>query len=89
MCGSGDEGAVFTLGAQSWKIERITNNDVFVAPAQGRADDMPFWRSEKIDRDFHFSEQIGCFLEEANERLEDDRFLDDPPDRIRHGAGGG
>ena len=71
-----DEGAVFTLGAQSWKIERITNNDVFVSPAQGRADDMPFWRSEKINRDFHFSEQIGDFLERANESLEDDRFLD-------------
>ena len=62
-------GSVFTLGAQSWKIERITNNDVLVSPSAGRSDDMPFWRSEKVNRDFHFSERIGRFLESAEERL--------------------
>jgi len=64
-------GQTFTLGTQKWRIERITHNDVFVAPANANAAAPPFWRSEEINRNFHFSERIGQFLEKVNDRLED------------------
>ena len=34
---------VFTLGAQSWRIERITYNDVFVTPGDGTGPMPPFF----------------------------------------------
>ena len=72
-------GQVFTLGAQSWKIRRITHNDVFVVPAPPNAASIPFWISEDNFRDFHFSDAIGRFLEEAEAELEDPDF----PARLR------
>ena len=68
-------GDVFTLGAQSWKIERITYNDVFVVPAESGAMAPPFWRSETYNRDFHFSRRIADFLDWANERVEGKGFV--------------
>ncbi len=59
-------GQVFSLGTQSWKIERITHNDVQVVPAPGRSGNAPFWKAEESCRDFHFSEAIL-------------RYLGDPP----------
>ncbi|MEZ5278312.1 MAG: DEAD/DEAH box helicase [Opitutaceae bacterium] len=67
-------GQVFTLGAQSWKIRRITNNDVYVLPAPPNAASIPFWISEDNFRDFHFSDAIGRFLEEAETELESPAF---------------
>jgi ATP-dependent helicase Lhr and Lhr-like helicase len=63
-------GETFSLGAQNWRIERITHNDVLVMPGKPGAMSTPFWRSEENFRDFHFSELIGKFLELANQRLE-------------------
>ena len=62
-------GQTFSLGAQTWRIDRITHNDVLVksAPPQGTAP--PFWRAENIDRSFHYSRRIGEFLEAANDAL--------------------
>jgi ATP-dependent Lhr-like helicase len=59
------KGQVFTLGTQNWRIERITHNNVFVRSANPRVPAPPFWRAEELDRDFHLSEMIGCFLEKA------------------------
>ncbi|MDQ8202728.1 DEAD/DEAH box helicase [Pelagicoccus sp. SDUM812003] len=67
-------GDVFTLGVQSWKIERITYNDVFVVPAEAGEMAPPFWRAERYNRDFHFAERIGSFLEWANDRLDEKAF---------------
>ena len=39
-----------------------------------RAVAAPFWKAEENGRDFHFSERIGKFLEEADARLEDPAF---------------
>ncbi|MFH1488247.1 MAG: DEAD/DEAH box helicase [Pseudomonadota bacterium] len=69
-------GQVFTLGTQNWRIERITHNDVFVAPAPPKSMTIPFWKGEENHRDFHFSLQIARFLEEANDRLGDPDFRD-------------
>jgi ATP-dependent helicase Lhr and Lhr-like helicase len=62
-------GQIFTLGTQNWKIERITHNDVFVSPAKPGTMAAPFWRAEDQNRNFHFSEKMGFFLEEAEENL--------------------
>ena len=69
-------GQTFTLGTQNWKIERITHGDVFVTPGDPRSLAPPFWRAEDSGRDFHFSEKIGLFLEEADRNLDDPGFPD-------------
>ncbi len=69
-------GQIFALGAQNWRIERITHNDVFVMPGNPSIMAAPFWKGEENHRDFHFSELIGNFLEEANDRLENAGFID-------------
>lgn len=68
------EGDVFTLGVQSWQIEKITHNDVIVHPASARDMAPPFWKAERYDRDFHFSNRMGEFLEWANEQKDEDAF---------------
>ena len=70
-------GQSLTFGTQSWRIERITHNDVFVTPAGLRGRQVPFWKGEEQNRDAHFAEQIALFLEEANARLEDPEFPGD------------
>jgi ATP-dependent Lhr-like helicase len=67
-------GDTFSLGAQNWQIQRITHNDVFVLPGNPKSASAPFWKAEENGRDFHFSEQIGQFLEEAEGRLESPDF---------------
>ena len=67
-------GDTFSLGAQNWQIQQITHNDVFVLPGNPKKAAAPFWKAEENGRDFHFSERIGQFLEEAEGRLEDPDF---------------
>jgi ATP-dependent helicase Lhr and Lhr-like helicase len=62
-------GQNFALGAQSWKIQKITHNDVFVVPAPKDGNNFPFWIAEDNSRDFHFSEAIADFLEVAENNL--------------------
>ena len=69
-------GQTFTLGTQNWRIERITHNDVLVSPAPPKALDAPFWKGESINRDWHFSERIGFFLEDADQRIKAPDFAD-------------
>jgi len=67
-------GDSFTLGVQSWRIERMTHNDVFVTPSARRSAMAPFWRAEERHRPFELSERIGLFLEQAEPRLDDPDF---------------
>ncbi|MBN1423397.1 DEAD/DEAH box helicase [Candidatus Fermentibacteria bacterium] len=67
-------GESFTLGSQTWRIQRITHNDVVVTPVPSRAASTPFWRGEGYRRDAHFSELIGRFLETAADRAHDPDF---------------
>ena len=71
------EGSVFTLGTQSWRVERVSHSDVFVLPNKSDRKETPFWRAEDYGRDFHLSERVGLFLETANDRLEDPDFAGD------------
>jgi ATP-dependent Lhr-like helicase len=56
-------GQVLTIGAQNWRIKKITHNDVLVEPANGANMDIPFWIGEGRNRDFHFSSKISDFLQ--------------------------
>ncbi|WP_052515494.1 DEAD/DEAH box helicase [Dethiosulfatarculus sandiegensis] len=68
------KGQVFTLGAQNWRVEKITPNDVFVSPAKPDAMAPPFWQAEGFNRDFHFSKALGRFMEQADQNLDQPWF---------------
>lgn len=63
-------GDTFLLGTQSWRIRRITSNEVYVAPARGGAVLAPFWRADARDRGAVFSDRIGRLLERADRELD-------------------
>lgn len=67
-------GQVFAFGAQNWRIERITDADVFVSPAPAGTVPAPFWLGDPHGRDRHFSALLADFLEEADARLADPDF---------------
>ena len=67
------EGSRFSLGAQTWRVERISPSDVFVSPSPHAAA-APFWKADAQDRGFHLAQEIGRFLEMAGARLEDSSF---------------
>ncbi|EHJ46480.1 DEAD/H associated domain protein [Solidesulfovibrio carbinoliphilus subsp. oakridgensis] len=67
-------GQVFAFGAQNWRIERITDADVFVSPAPAGSVPAPFWLGDARSRDRHFSDLLAHFLEEADVRLDDPAF---------------
>jgi ATP-dependent Lhr-like helicase len=70
-------GDTFTLGVQTWRVRRITHNDVFVAPADARSAMAPFWRAEERDRSSFLSDRVAGFLERALDRLDDETLVDD------------
>jgi ATP-dependent Lhr-like helicase len=63
-------GDTFSLGAQSWRVNKITHNDVLVSPAYKSAAMAPFWRAESRNRGSFLSDRIGRFLERAEAFLE-------------------
>ena len=63
-------GEVFTLGTQSWKIEKIDHQNVFVTPSKNTGAMAPFWKAEAFNRDFHFSEKIALFLKKIENKLD-------------------
>jgi ATP-dependent helicase Lhr and Lhr-like helicase len=63
-------GDTFTLGAQVWRIQQVTANDVEVLPAAVKPGIIPFWKAGDLNRDFHFSEKILLFLERFQSRHE-------------------
>ena len=64
-------GNSFTLGTQSWTIQKITHNDVFVTPAKKGVAAPPFWRADEGYRDAYFANAIASFLSEAEVLLYD------------------
>lgn len=64
----GDE---FSIGAQTWRIERITHNDVEVTRGHSRSAMAPFWRAEQEDRSWEVARAEGQFLEDIEARLGD------------------
>lgn len=76
-------GDTFSLGVQSWRIQRITHNDVFVVPVDTRAAMAPFWRAEERDRSSFLSDRIGRFLEMALPAVDDPDFARELEERYR------
>ncbi len=70
-------GDAFPFGNRAWRITGITNNDVFVVPADKSNSVVPFWRAEDLGRPFAFAERIGHFLREADSELAAGRSLAD------------
>ena len=70
-------GDTFTLGTQTWRVHRITHNDVEVVPVgpDQPPSIIPFWRAEARNRSFHLASRIGLFLERADGRLEQPALL--------------
>jgi len=64
-------GDTFVLGAQAWRIVRITAQEVLVAPARGGASLAPFWRADARDRGAFFSERVAVLLERLVGRLDE------------------
>ncbi len=64
-------GETFALGAQVWRIQAITHNDVEVVPVAAAHNIIPFWKGEGRNRDWHLAELIGRFLEDCNKALAD------------------
>ena len=59
-------GQVFTLGASSWRIERVTRDRVVVVPAPGEAGKLPFWRGEGPGRPLELGRALGAFVREMS-----------------------
>ena len=70
-------GDVFTMGAQNWRIDRITHDDVLVSPGRSGRLAPPFWKAELSGRDHHLSTRLAEFLEEAEERFNEPGFWEE------------
>jgi ATP-dependent Lhr-like helicase len=68
-------GDTFSLGIQSWRIQKFTHNDVFVSPVEGRSAMAPFWRADEFDRSTQLAESIAEFLEWSETFVNKDEFL--------------
>ncbi|HEX5139001.1 MAG TPA: DEAD/DEAH box helicase [Planctomycetota bacterium] len=58
-------GQEIAIGAQQWRIDRITRNEVVVTPGRGGDAVPPFWKAESQAREFELCERIGLALEEG------------------------
>jgi ATP-dependent Lhr-like helicase len=68
-------GDTFTLGVQTWKIRRVSHNDVTVVPADARSAMAPFWRADARDRSTFLSEKVATFLAAAEPILDSEELL--------------
>ncbi|MGD9201582.1 MAG: DEAD/DEAH box helicase, partial [Chitinispirillia bacterium] len=67
-------GDTFVLGAQNWKIERITSQYVEVSPSNQGSAMPPFWRADRYGIGFKVAEKTGLFLKECEENRENKDF---------------
>jgi ATP-dependent helicase Lhr and Lhr-like helicase len=57
-------GQTFTLGASTWRIERISRNRVVVSPAPGEPGRLPFWKGEGPGRPLELGRALGAATRE-------------------------
>jgi ATP-dependent Lhr-like helicase len=57
-------GQTFTLGATTWRVERITRDRVLVSPAPGESGKLPFWRGDGPGRPIELGRALGAFVRE-------------------------
>jgi ATP-dependent helicase Lhr and Lhr-like helicase len=53
-------GQTFTLGASTWRIQRINRNRVVVEPAPGEPGRLPFWKGEGPGRPLELGQAVGA-----------------------------
>jgi len=66
-------GQVVTLGATTWKVERITRDRVVVSPAPGEAGKLPFWRGEGPGRPLELGRAMGAMVRGLGDKLDTSR----------------
>ena len=77
-------GQTFTLGASTWRIQRINRNRVIVEPAPGEPGRLPFWKGEGPGRPLELGQALGAMTRtlasmprgEAETALREDYQLD-------------
>jgi ATP-dependent Lhr-like helicase len=62
-------GDVFTLGANTWRVQEVTEDRVIVTPAPGYLPRMPFWKGDALRRDYHLGTLYGHFRRELAQRI--------------------
>ncbi len=62
-------GDVFTLGANTWRVQDVTDDRLIVTPAPGHLPRMPFWKGDAPRRDYHLGKIFGRFRRELAERI--------------------
>src|SRR5262249_48900283 len=78
-------GETFVLGATTWRIERITPQQVIVSPAPGEPGKTPFWHGDAVGRPIELGRALGAFSRKlasmepsaAGEVLRTEHALDD------------
>lgn len=68
-------GQTVTLGATTWRVERITRDRVIVVPAPGETGKLPFWRGEGPGRPIELGRAMGAFLRELEGQKEPEAWL--------------
>ncbi len=68
-------GQVITLGASSWRIERITRDRVFVVPAPGESGRLPFWKGDGPGRPLELGRALGAFTRELGALDHDEALM--------------
>ncbi len=66
-------GQHLTFGSQQWEITSITHQDVNVRSKGSTSSSIPFYRSEYTNREFHFANLVGNFLQAAEHFLCQDK----------------
>jgi ATP-dependent Lhr-like helicase len=67
-------GETFVLGASTWRIERITPQQVIVSPAPGEPGKTPFWHGDAAGRPIELGRALGEFNRRISS-LEEDRAV--------------
>jgi ATP-dependent Lhr-like helicase len=66
---AGMHGDVIVLGASSWRVAEITQNQVIVEPAPGVPGKLPFWKGDAVGRPIELGRALGAFVREAEADL--------------------
>jgi ATP-dependent helicase Lhr and Lhr-like helicase len=68
-------GDFFTLGAQTWRVDNITDRSVEVTPSDSKGAMSPFWKADPNGRDFFYSGKILNLLKFCESELSKPRGI--------------
>jgi ATP-dependent Lhr-like helicase len=73
------QGDVFTLGSNTWRVIDMDEDKLVVTDASGSLPRMPFWHGELPKRDYHMGLRLGALRRKLAERMADLPALPDDP----------